>query len=75
MSQIQNLPAERVWWSSQVGRRARTLVRLETGWAGVKNHHRQRHQPGFVGVAIIHICAYSPPMNCTTHACSSACNI
>ena len=57
-------PAERTWWSSQVGSRARVLVRLEAVWGGAKNHQRQRHQPGLEGVAIIHIWAYSPPMNC-----------
>lgn len=40
-------------------------MRLEAVWGGAKNHHRQRHQPGLVGLAIIHICAYLPPMNCT----------
>ena len=64
-------PAERVWWSSQVGRRARVFVRLEAVWAGAKNHQRQRHQPGLVGVAIIHICAYSPPMNCMPQEASA----
>ncbi len=68
-------PAERVWWSSQVGRRARVFVRLEAVSAGAKNHQRQRHQPGLVGVAIIHICAYSPPMNCMPQEASAPVSI
>ena len=47
-------------------------MRLEAVWAGAKNHQRQRHQPGLEGVAIIHIWAYSPPMNCTERLISES---
>ena len=63
---------------SGLGGRARwavgqgSLVRLEAVWGGAKNHQRQRHQPGLEGVAIIHIWAYSPPINCNQRLISEA---